>query len=143
MNDRLREAAQRRHNAAFEKASAAITELAVKGVPITFAAVARYGGVSTDFLYHELSIREKIEAYRDRPHAKHEPVESRDDSSTASSMRHLSAQLRKERAARRTEATDLTTALAAAHAENLRLRRLVRLSGTRVRPEAVRSTEGR
>ena len=64
MPQHLREAAQRRHDQATERATAALARLSAAGVAISFANVAREADVSTDFLYRQPQLRQRIQQMR-------------------------------------------------------------------------------
>ncbi|MCQ4119582.1 DUF6262 family protein [Rhodococcus sp. FXJ9.536] len=88
-----------------------------RGEPVNFRRVARKGQVSLDFLYRNTELRETITRLRSRHQsASAVPVEP-DPQSTI--VRTLTRQLRDAKA----EITRLQAALAAAHGENLALRR--------------------
>ncbi len=58
-------AARQRRELTRAKAIRALRELDHAGTPITFAAVAQQGGVSTSWLYTQSDIRQQIERLRD------------------------------------------------------------------------------
>lgn len=64
VSDQLLRAAKTRHDTATGKAEAALREMSIQRLPITFAAVARRAGVSTDFLYRHPALRSKITSMR-------------------------------------------------------------------------------
>jgi hypothetical protein len=112
----LREAARRRQQLARDRAERAISELTKAGEPVNYRNVARHGGVSVDFLYSDPGLRDRIARLRERDR----PVPAAvvpDKNSTV--VLTLTAQLREARA----EIARLKDALAAAHGENLILRR--------------------
>jgi hypothetical protein len=81
--------------------------------------------VSTDFLYRQPQLRERIQQMR-TPNTRHTNTEAVDDSMPTSSsapVRALSAQLKELRRRHRDEVTALQQALAVAQGENLSLRR--------------------
>ena len=122
MNDHLVEAAKARHDTANAKAENALRQLAERGLPITFASVARQAGVSTDFLYRHATLRSKITSMRGRP-GQAAPVEPEDPSSTSAVVRALSTRIKGLIRQHRGEVAALQQDLAAAHGENLLLRR--------------------
>ncbi len=63
----LQAAAQRKHAAAVERATVALSALAAEGATITFQQVARRAGVSRQWLYGQPLLRAKIEELRQRP----------------------------------------------------------------------------
>lgn len=127
--DRLIQAAKQRHEAAAQRAAAALREMATDGTPITFAAVARRAGVSTDFLYATPELRSRITDLRTPargPGIPGDPSAGRpgpEPANTTSAIRALSTQLKQMRRQHREEITALQNSLAATHGENLELRR--------------------
>jgi Family of unknown function (DUF6262) len=121
--DNLRAAAQRKSQATTKRAETALRTMIKNGEPITFRGVARTAGCSIDFLYANPELRGRIEHLRAQQQAK--PVPARTDGSSADSnvIRALSAQLAELRRRHREEIDELRAALAAAHGENLQLRR--------------------
>jgi Family of unknown function (DUF6262) len=59
----LRNAAQRKHQAAIARATAALEALERNGKPVTFRGLAKAAGVSVDFLYRS-PLRARIETLR-------------------------------------------------------------------------------
>jgi Family of unknown function (DUF6262) len=121
--DNLRAAAQRKREQATARAEAALAELVNRRQPITFRGLARSAGVSVDFLYRS-PLRRSIEELRaTAPMAA--PAVSAEQAETSDSqvVRALAAQLRELKCRQRAEITELRNALAAAHGENLELRR--------------------
>lgn len=121
----LREAARKRQQAARDRAEKAIRELAKVGEPVNYRNVARRGGVSIDFLYSDPELRARIARLRSRGRAV--PAEVVPDRNSTI-VHTLTVQLRESRA----EIAQLREALAAAHGENLALRR--NQSATTYRP---------
>ena len=121
--DNLRAAAHRKSQATTKRAETALRTMIKNGEPITFRGVARTAGCSIDFLYANPELRGRIEHLRAQQQAK--PVPARTDGSSADSnvIRALSAQLAEVRQRHREEIDELRAALAAAHGENLELRR--------------------
>ncbi|MDQ3344289.1 MAG: DUF6262 family protein [Actinomycetota bacterium] len=64
---RLREAAQARHDATMRRAENTLRQLAKKGGPITFRRVAEEAGVSRAWLYRQDELRRQIDQLRDTP----------------------------------------------------------------------------
>lgn len=64
---RLREAAQARHEATLRRAENTLRQLAHKGDPITFRRVAEEAGVSRSWLYRQDELRRQIDQLRDTP----------------------------------------------------------------------------
>jgi hypothetical protein len=123
MSDHLARAAKTRHDTAHAKAETALRELAERGQPISFASVARQAGVSTDFLYRQPTLRARISSLRSRPGSPTAPVEVDDTSSTSAVVRALSTRIKDLTRQHRQEVAALQRGLAAAHGENLLLRR--------------------
>ncbi|MDP9444748.1 MAG: DUF6262 family protein [Actinomycetota bacterium] len=124
MTDHLVRAAKARHDHALQRASTALREMARAGDPITFVAVARKAGVSTDFLYNTPTLRSRITELRgQRSASMSKPAVTPDASSSTAAIRALSTQLKDQRRRHREEVAALQSALAAAHGENLELRR--------------------
>lgn len=125
MPQHLRDAAQRRHQQATEQATAALARLSAAGKAITFASVAREADVSTDFLYRQPELRQRIQQMRTRNVAHANTIASADSPPAAASapVRALSTQLKELRRCHREEITALQQALAVAQGENLALRR--------------------
>lgn len=123
MSEHLTRATKARHDDVMSRATAALQQMARAGESITFVAVARQAGVSTDFLYNTPTLRSKITELRGGRPA---PIASQplaDDASTTSAIRALSTQLKEQRRRHRDELKALQNALAATHGENLELRR--------------------
>lgn len=64
---RLREAAQARHEATLRRAEDTLRQLAKKGGPITFRRVAEEAEVSRAWLYRQDQLRRQIDRLRDTP----------------------------------------------------------------------------
>lgn len=133
MPEHLTAAARRRHAITQARAEDALLVLSRAGEPITFAAVARQAKVSTDFLYNQPELREKINALRSQSRHRSVPVTQAGvlaQDPTSAAVRALSSQI-KDLKRRHAEAIqELREALAAAHGENLELRRrLARSAG--------------
>ncbi|MDT5356810.1 MAG: hypothetical protein QOJ56_5342 [Mycobacterium sp.] len=125
MPQHLRDAAQRRHEETTERATAALASLSAAGKAITFASVAREADVSTDFLYRQPQLRQRINQMR-TSNGQLATTAATDDGTVANAsapVRALSAQLKELRRRHRKEVIDLKEALAVAHGENLALRR--------------------
>ncbi len=63
----LQAAAQRKHAAAVQRATVALSALVAEGAAITFQQVARRAGVSRQWLYGQPLLRGEIEELRQRP----------------------------------------------------------------------------
>jgi hypothetical protein len=121
----LREAAQRRHREATERASIALARLSAAGAAISFANVAREADVSTDFLYRQPQLRQRIQEMR-TPNTRRVDAAGSDDGTpmeASAPVRALSAQLKELRRRHRDEIVALQQAIAVAQGENLALRR--------------------
>ncbi|MFE7747534.1 DUF6262 family protein [Streptomyces sp. NPDC057428] len=122
--EHLRQATCARTQEAENRARAALAELAKAGKPISFTAVARQAGVSTDFLYRSPDLRSRIERHRTKAGmAPSAAVDLAGDSSTSAAVRALSARLTRQQQVHHEEVTRLRRTLEAAHGENLDLRR--------------------
>lgn len=62
---RLREAAQARHEATLRRAEDTLRHLARRGEPVTFRRVAEQAGVSRSWLYRQNELRRQIDHLRD------------------------------------------------------------------------------
>lgn len=125
MPQHLRDAAQRRHQEATDRATTALTRLSAAGKAISFASVAREADVSTDFLYRQPQLRQRINQMR-RSNGLLAATADADDSpalNASAPVRALSAQLKELRRRHHKEISDLKEALAVAHGETLALRR--------------------
>jgi hypothetical protein len=121
--DNLRAAAQRKRNQATQRAETALAELVRAGRPVTFRGLAKAAGVSVDFLYNS-PLRDRIEQLRATAPITM-PAADTDQLTTGDSpvVGALAAQLRELKRRHHEEITELKAALAAAHGENLQLRR--------------------
>lgn len=126
MQHHLAKAAEQRHRAALARAESALHELSSTGEPITFAAVARRGKVSTDFLYKQPVLRSKITELRQRSARLGTHSEDEEPGvSTSAAVRALSSQIKDLKRRHALEIAELRSALAVAQGENLKLRRAV------------------
>jgi hypothetical protein len=121
----LREAAQRRHDQATERATAALARLSAAGAAISFASVAREADVSTDFLYRQPELRQRIQQMRTTNGRRVDAAttDNRIPATASAPVRALSTQLKELRRRHRDEITALQHALAVAQGENLAMRR--------------------
>jgi hypothetical protein len=119
----LREAAQRRHDRATERATSALARLSAAGVAISFASVAREADVSTDFLYRQPQLRQRIQQMRTPINRTVNAVEGGTPPAESAPVRALSAQLKELRRRHNDQVSALQNALAVAQGENLALRR--------------------
>jgi DNA-binding NarL/FixJ family response regulator len=123
--DNLRAAAQRKQQAAIERATTALEALERDGNPVTFRGLARAAGVSVDFLYRS-PLRPRIETLRSQRNSvppKPRVVELSDTATQSNVVRALTAKIAELKQRYRAETEQLQAALAAAHGENLDLRR--------------------
>jgi hypothetical protein len=130
--ENLRAAAQRKRQAATERAQSALDALITAGEPITFRGVAKAAGVSIDFLYRSpLRARvEQLRAEQQRTPVQARPVPDLNEPPSQSNVvRALTAQLAELKRHHRTEIARLEAALAAAQGENLELRRQLARQG--------------
>jgi len=141
--DNLRAAAQRKRQAATERAQTALDALISAGEPITFRGLAKTAGVSIDFLYRS-PLRARIEQLRTdqqrTPPAPREP-DVEPPPSQSNVVRALTAQLTELKRHHRAELARLEAALAAAQGENLELRRRLGRSGSARRPAELPQPE--
>jgi len=125
--ENLRAAAQRKRQAATQRAETALDELIATGEPITFRGLAKTAGVSIDFLYRS-PLRARVEQHRAQqqrtPPVRADP-EIEQPPSQSNVVRTLTAQLAELKRHHRTEIARLEAALAAAQGENLELRRRI------------------
>ncbi|MEU2990765.1 DUF6262 family protein [Streptomyces griseoincarnatus] len=122
--EHLREATRARTQETEKRARTALAELVKTGAPVSFTAVARQAGVSTDFLYRCLELRTQIERHRAKSGtAPAAPADRSDDSSTSAAVRALSARLTRQQEAHNEAVARLRRALEVAQGENLDLRR--------------------
>ena len=123
--ENLRAAAQRKHQAALERAETGLKAMATSGEQVTFRGLAKRAGVSIDFLYRS-PLRARVEQLRaaqqnTRPSARAPAPDQ--PPSQSSVVRALTVQLTELKRVHRTEIARLEGALAAAQGENLQLRR--------------------
>jgi len=127
----LRSAAQRKHEAAIARATTALDALERDGKPVTFPGLAKAAGVSVDFLYrsHMRARIEKLRAERDSAPPAPRSVEVDQTTMQSNVVRALTAQIAELKQRHRIETEQLQAALAAAHGENLELRRQLARQG--------------
>lgn len=113
----LRRSAETRTATATSKATKTIAALVKRNEPVNFRSVAREAKVSLDFLYRTTELREQIVRLRTR-HAPAPAAPAQIDPQ-GTIVLTLTRQLRNAKA----EIAQLQAALAAAHGENLALRR--------------------
>lgn len=123
MPQHLRDAAERRHQEAFERATVALGRLCAEGKPITFSSVARAASVSTDFLYRQPQVRQRIQELRNSKAAGVAALGEENPAGGSAPVRALSRQIKELRQRHTVEVRELQKALAVAQGENLALRR--------------------
>jgi Family of unknown function (DUF6262) len=120
--ENLRAAAQRKSHATVKRAENALRTVIKNGDLITFRGVARTSHCSIDFLYGNPELRCRIEHLRAQQPTKPSPPAT-DANADSNVIRALTLQLAETRRCYREEVDELRAALAAAHGENLELRR--------------------
>ena len=121
--ENLRAAAQRKSQATIKRAETALRRMIKNGEPITFRGVARTAHCSIDFLYDKPDLRRRIEHLRTQQQKQPAAARANVEAASGNVVRALSAQLAELRRRHREEVDELRAALAAAHGENLELRR--------------------
>jgi hypothetical protein len=121
--ENLRAAARRKSEATIKRAESALRTMLKNGEPITFRGVARTAGCSIDFLYGNPDLRRRLERLRSQQQTKPTPAPTNGSSADSNVIRALTARLAELRRQHHEEINELRTALAAAHGENLQLRR--------------------
>jgi hypothetical protein len=123
--ENLRAAAQRKREAATQRAETALEQLIAAREPITFRGLSKSAGVSIDFLYRSpLRARiEQLRAERDSAPPAARSVEVSAAATQSNVVRALTAQIAELKRRHRVETEQLRAALAAAQGENLELRR--------------------
>ena len=137
--ENLRGAAQRKRQAATQRAETALETMIASGEPITFRGLATTAGVSIDFLYRS-PLRARVEQLR--AHQQRTPPAPRESEveqtpSQSNVVRALTAQLTELKRHHRAEIARLEAALAAAQGENLELRRRLGRSAPAAQPAAL------
>jgi hypothetical protein len=125
--ENLQVAAQRKRDAAIQRATIGLQALERSGDPVTFRGLAKTAGVSVDFLYR-CQLRDRIEqlrAQRQSTPPSPRQIEIAQAPSQSNVVRTLAAQLSQLKQQHRAEVTRLEAALAAAQGENLELRRRI------------------
>lgn len=108
---RLREAAQARHDATVRRAEDTLRQLAKKGGPITFRRVAEEAGVSRAWLYRQDQLRRQIDQLRQPPTSSASRVPAA-ERATSDSLRQQLRAYRSEIARLRVENQELREQLA-------------------------------
>jgi DNA anti-recombination protein RmuC len=109
--DRLREAAQARHEATLRRATTALQRLARRGEPVTFRRVAETAGVSRSWLYRQPQLRDEITRLRDATAGRPGTLPAA-ERATADSLRQQVRTYRDEVTRLRTENQELRDQLA-------------------------------
>jgi hypothetical protein len=108
---RLREAAQARHDATLQRAEDTLRQLAKNGGPITFRRVAEEAGVSRAWLYRQDQLRRQIDLLRGTPTNRASSIPAA-ERATVDSLRQQLRTYRSEVARLRLENQDLREQLA-------------------------------
>jgi Family of unknown function (DUF6262) len=135
--DNLRRAAQAKSEATTERAEHALRGMIKRGEAITFRGLAAAADVSLDFLYRSDRLRPRIEqlrAQQQRTPAARRTAPEQASAGDGSVIRTLSAQLTEAKRRHRDEVAALKAALAAAHGENLQLRRRLGIKASDTTP---------
>lgn len=109
-------AAQRKRDAALERARAALRELDARGDEVSFSALARRAGVSRQWLYRQEELRAEVERLRTLGRDRGPGVPARERASEDSLRRRVGALLEDNRRLRE-ENAELKHALALAYGE--------------------------
>ena len=109
--DRLREAAQARHEATLRRATNALQRLAGRGEQVTFRRVAETAGVSRSWLYRQPQLRDEINRLRDTTAGRPGTLPST-ERATTDSLRQQLRTYRDEISRLRTENQELRDQLA-------------------------------
>jgi hypothetical protein len=109
--ERLREAAQARHDTTLRRAKNALQVLTRRGEAVTFRRVAETAGVSRSWLYNQKELREEINRLRDGSHGRPGVLPSA-ERATADSLRQQVRTYRDEITRLRTENQELREHLA-------------------------------
>jgi len=127
--ENLRRAASAKQDAARHRAEQGLRDVIKRGAPISFHAVAQAAGVSRAYLYRCPELRERILTLRAAQAADCTTGPRQPDTGhtatadTSAVIRTLTHQIAQERRLRRSEVSELTQALAAAHGRILDLQR--------------------
>ena len=109
--DRLREAAQARHEATLRRATTALQRLARRGEPVTFRRLAETAGVSRSWLYRQPQLRGEINRLREASAGRPGTLPAA-ERATADSLRQQLRTYRDEITRLRTENQELRDQLA-------------------------------
>jgi hypothetical protein len=109
--DRLREAAQARHDVTLRRASSALQRMDRRGEAVTFRRVAEAAGVSRSWLYRQPQLREEINRLRNSSAGRPGNLPSA-ERATADSLRQQLRTYRDEISRLRTENQELRDQLA-------------------------------
>jgi len=86
---RLRQAAQTRHDTTLQRAEDTVRRLANRGETVTFRRVADAAGVSRSWLYQQPELRAQIDQLRSRPASDNHAAVPTAEQATADSLRQL------------------------------------------------------
>lgn len=109
---RLRDAAQSRHDATVRRAEQVVERLTRRGDPVTYRHVAEAAGVSRSWLYRQDKLRQQIDALRNRPTTTAAAAVPSAERATADSLRQQLHTYREEITRLRAENHDLREQLA-------------------------------
>ncbi len=109
---RLRDAAQARHDATLRRAEQAVERLARRGEPVTYRHVTEVAGVSRSWLYQQQELRQQIDELRDHAETKTRAAVPSAERATADSLRQQLHTYRQEIARLRAENQQLREQLA-------------------------------
>ncbi len=137
--DNLRQAAARKSAAAETRAEQGLREMIRRNEPITFRGLAQTAGVSLDFLYRHIPIRQRVEHLRAQQQNTPIPAAATVDA-PSSVVRTLTAQLAALKQQHRDEVHQLRQALETAHGEILDLRRRAGRRNVEPSPQAETGT---
>ena len=137
--DNLRQAAARKSAAAETRAEQGLRDMIRRNEPITFRGLAQTAGVSLDFLYRHIPIRQRVEHLRAQQQNTPTPAATTADA-PSSVVRTLTAQLAALKQQHRDEVHQLRQALETAHGEILDLRRRVGRRNVEPSPQAETGT---
>jgi len=120
---RLREAAQSRHDATMRRAQDALRRLASRGEAVSYRRLAELAGVSRSWLYSQPELRQQIDQLRDRPADRRKRIPAAEQATTESLRQQLHAyrdELRRLRAENQALREQLARHLGTARAASVR-----------------------
>lgn len=109
---RLRDAAQARHDATLRRAEQAVERLTRRGGPVTYRHVAEVAGVSRSWLYQQHELRQRIDELRNQSATKPRTAVPSAERATTDSLRQQLHTYRQEIARLRAENQQLREHLA-------------------------------